>query len=918
MSYGLVLFDCDGTTAVVQRRQLQDDATVGQRCHLKAAGNHLCEILQLADTKDALDQWERVWSTTSRSKMIDQKRDSGETSGFLDQQNLPPFVLLDPVTVVTDSVVPEHSGKRKKSSPKQQIRKRKNEKIPNPRPKKVTPKPKAASTPKATRKGASHPQDASTPKEATILLGSNGRQLNVLSQTDVYNGPGAKPNRAPVHVADLSQDQQELLASHINSQHCHKATMTEPAMTFLTAEEVAGYVCINYVGKKLDGFEKKLDSFESVVRSVEKQLRRLVACEVLEAVSGDVTVPDAFDVNDAPVSACDVNDNSVVSLSDAVCHDVVSIGHDSICLSGGSVVSNGVMTVAGCETSCRANPDASIAGSLVGHDSLYVAGGFAGYHSVSEAGGFAGRDGLSIGGGVIGTGGFSVGGSVVGRDGLSIGGGVVGTGGFSVGGGVVGGDDLSIGGGVVGTGGLSVRGGVVGRTELSAGGAVVGRNGLSAEGGVEGRDGLSIGGGVVGTGGLSVGGGVVGRTGLSAGGAVVGRDGLSIGGGVVGTGGFSVGGDGVGRNGLSSGDGVVGRNGLSAGDGVVGRNGLSAGGGVVDRNGLSSGGGVVGRNGLSAGGGVVGRNGLCAGGGVVGRNGLSAGDGVVGRNGLSAGDGVVGRNGLSAGDGVVGRNGLSAGGAVVGRNGLSAGGGVVGRNGLSAGGGVVGHDGLAVGHVMEGQDVFYVGGGPVGLDVNSVGNGDIRWGVRSRSGFSDLDVVNNGRLFDNVSDLISPHVGYGERDRELNSGLIVYENSRDDDMDDDLGGERVVSADRVPLRSRFEQLPVVIRSCIDMQSVSKNAPVMLHPDILDSLITQHDGNISRFVWDLTKLLYSNEEMIDSSFNGKGTRKALSPRRKSLILNGAQQAFPGVGKCTQYIATAINNGLKNKRTYQRKN
>ncbi|XP_052240220.1 probable autotransporter ROD_p1121 isoform X49 [Dreissena polymorpha] len=790
--------------------------------------------------------------------MIDQKRDSGETSGFLDQQNLPPFVLLDPVTVVTDSVVPEHSGKRKKSSPKQQIRKRKNEKIPNPRPKKVTPKPKAASTPKATRKGASHPQDASTPKEATILLGSNGRQLNVLSQTDVYNGPGAKPNRAPVHVADLSQDQQELLASHINSQHCHKATMTEPAMTFLTAEEVAGYVCINYVGKKLDGFEKKLDSFESVVRSVEKQLRRLVACEVLEAVSGDVTVPDAFDVNDAPVSACDVNDNSVVSLSDAVCHDVVSIGHDSICLSGGSVVSNGVMTVAGCETSCRANPDASIAGSLVGHDSLYVAGGFAGYHSVSEAGGFAGRDGLSIGGGVIGTGGFSVGGSVVGRDGLSIGGGVVDTGVFSLVGGVVGGDGLSIGGGVVGTGGFSVGDGVVGRDGLSMKGGVVGTGGFSVGGGVVGGDDLSIGGGVVGTGGLSVGGGVVGRTGLSAGGAVVGRDGLSIGGGVVGTGGFSVGGGGVGRNGLSS------------GDGVVGRNGLSAGGGVVDRNGLSSGGGVVGRNGLSAGG------------------------GVVGRNGLSAGDGVVGRNGLSAGDGVVG------------------------RNGLSAGGGVVGHDGLAVGHVMEGQDVFYVGGGPVGLDVNSVGNGDIRWGVRSRSGFSDLDVVNNGRLFDNVSDMISPHVGYGERDRELNSGFIVYENSRDDDMDDDLGGKRVVSADRVPLRSRFEQLPVVIRSYIDMQSVSKNAPVMLHPDILDSLITQHDGNISRFVWDLTKLLYSNEEMIDSSFNGKGTRKALSPRRKSLILNGAQQAFPGVGKCTQYIATAINNGLKNKRTYQKKN
>ncbi|KAH3740230.1 hypothetical protein DPMN_046929 [Dreissena polymorpha] len=40
----------------------------GQRCHLKAAGNHLCEILQLADTKDALDQWERVWSNNIKEQ----------------------------------------------------------------------------------------------------------------------------------------------------------------------------------------------------------------------------------------------------------------------------------------------------------------------------------------------------------------------------------------------------------------------------------------------------------------------------------------------------------------------------------------------------------------------------------------------------------------------------------------------------------------------------------------------------------------------------------------------------------------------------------------------------------------------------------------------------------------------------------
>ncbi|KAH3813979.1 uncharacterized protein LOC127836673 [Dreissena polymorpha] len=100
--------------------------------------------------------------------MIRQKRDRVETSGFLDQ-SLQLFVLLDPITV-TDSALPKTSGKRKKSSPKQQNRKRKNEKIPNPRTKKLTPKPKRASSPKSTLKRASHPQDASTPKEATILL----------------------------------------------------------------------------------------------------------------------------------------------------------------------------------------------------------------------------------------------------------------------------------------------------------------------------------------------------------------------------------------------------------------------------------------------------------------------------------------------------------------------------------------------------------------------------------------------------------------------------------------------------------------------------------------------------------------------------------------------------------------------------
>ncbi|KAH3750606.1 hypothetical protein DPMN_185133 [Dreissena polymorpha] len=46
--YALLLFDCDGTTTVVHRRQLPENAAIGQQFELKASGNHLCEILNLA------------------------------------------------------------------------------------------------------------------------------------------------------------------------------------------------------------------------------------------------------------------------------------------------------------------------------------------------------------------------------------------------------------------------------------------------------------------------------------------------------------------------------------------------------------------------------------------------------------------------------------------------------------------------------------------------------------------------------------------------------------------------------------------------------------------------------------------------------------------------------------------------------
>ena len=130
----------------------------------------------------------------------------------------------------------------------------------------------------------------------------------------------------------------------------------------------------------------------------------------------DVAGPDAFDANNGSVSSlsfCDVHDIAVVSVSDAVGHDV-SLGHDSISLSGGNDVSNDILTVAGCETSRRANQNASIACSLVGHESVSEAGGVEGHNSFSVEGGVACRDSLSL-----------LAGGFASRDGLSIAGWVV-------------------------------------------------------------------------------------------------------------------------------------------------------------------------------------------------------------------------------------------------------------------------------------------------------------------------------------------------------------------------------------------------------------------------------------------------------------------------------------------------------------
>ncbi|KAH3722033.1 hypothetical protein DPMN_064982 [Dreissena polymorpha] len=361
-------------------------------------------------------------------------------------------------------------------------------------------------------------------KRSDNVIGKCKHMMNVLSQTDVYTGPGAKPNRAPVHVADLSQDQQDLLASHIYSQQEHKATMTEPAMTILTAEEVAGYVCINHVGKKLDVFERKHDSFESVIRSVETQLRIFVSREVafLEAVP----IVDKLVV----MKAC---------LRQFFCR--------------------------------RWGGFASRDDRYTSRDRLSVEGAVEGGVVVRDG---TGRDGT---GGRNGRNGLSAEGAVVCRNGLSAGSGVVGRNGrngrnclSAEGSGVVGRNVLSAEGAVVcrngrnGRDGVSAGSGVVERNGLSAGSGVVGRNGRDGRDGRNGRDGLSAGSGVVGINGRN------GRDGLSAGGGVVGRDGLSTGKGVVGVGVVVLGSNG--RNGRDGRDGRNGRDGencMSLGGGVA-------------------------------------------------------------------------------------------------------------------------------------------------------------------------------------------------------------------------------------------------------------------------------------------------------------------------------------------------------------
>ncbi|KAH3708643.1 hypothetical protein DPMN_068100 [Dreissena polymorpha] len=37
-------------------------------------------------SKDTLDAWERTWSSSARSQLVDRKREKGATNGYLEQQ----------------------------------------------------------------------------------------------------------------------------------------------------------------------------------------------------------------------------------------------------------------------------------------------------------------------------------------------------------------------------------------------------------------------------------------------------------------------------------------------------------------------------------------------------------------------------------------------------------------------------------------------------------------------------------------------------------------------------------------------------------------------------------------------------------------------------------------------------------------
>ncbi len=126
--------------------------------------------------------------------------------------------------------------------------------------------------------------------------------------------------------------------------------------------------------------------------------------------------------------------------------------------------------------------------------------------------------------------------------------------------------------------------------------------------------------------------------------------------------------------------------------------------------------------------------------------------------------------------------------------------------------------------------------------------------------------------------------------------------------------------DRTPLsvnRSFGNRPLMIIRCADDMGAVPPHAEIVLHKDVVDELLLEHKGSISKLSWSLAKQMFSEEDLYSGTFNGKGGRKVLSPRRKQLILKVVGYAFPGITGISGYVAAAINNGIRNRRNYKKK-
>lgn len=193
--YALVLFDVDGCTAVVESKKLKmegKDLVTGQMGHMTFAREKLqVEILQLSDSKRALNKYEDEWSLSCRSVALDKEkaRRRNRPNGYLTvrpaEQNVE---IEETVTLeveseaVTDASTEDLEDATENPQRPHREKTQKNEKT-----------------------------------------GSKGRKIAVLYEgSGDYSAEASSPKRAPSFLEELTEDEQDLVnlqvQQHLNSQ----------------------------------------------------------------------------------------------------------------------------------------------------------------------------------------------------------------------------------------------------------------------------------------------------------------------------------------------------------------------------------------------------------------------------------------------------------------------------------------------------------------------------------------------------------------------------------------------------------------------------------------------------------------------------------------------------------------------------